>query len=83
VRDGEETLADEAKLVWKEVVGITARDDDILDDWIGGNVGECLFPAGFDRFVGCLGYGFGVATNGVGACAVAAIEATDGCCWVR
>lgn len=73
----EEAVTDEAQLVGEEVVGITARDDDVLDDGVGGDVGKGLLPAGFNRLVGLLGHGFGVAADGVGTGAVAAVETTD------
>ena len=77
MRSGKKAVADEAQLVREKIVGITTGDNDILDYWIGGDVGEGFFPAGFDRLVGGLGYGLGVTADGVGACAVAAVETTD------
>ena len=80
--DCEESFADEAELVGEKVVRIATGDDHVLDDGVGGDVGECFLPTGLDRLVGCLGYGFGVAADGVGAGAVSAVEATHGCCWM-
>jgi hypothetical protein len=82
VRNGEETIADEAKLVGEEIVGVTAREDDVLDGGVGGDVGQGFFPSGFDGFIRCLCDGFGVPADCIGACAEAAVETTDRGCWM-
>lgn len=73
MRDREEPVADEAQLVGEEVVRIASRNDNVLDHGIGGDIGKGFFPTGFDGFIGCLGDGFGVPTDRVGACAIAAV----------
>jgi hypothetical protein len=82
VRNGEHAVADGAQLFRVQVIRVTTRDDNVLDGWRGGDVGEGVFPAAFAGLVGGLDDGIRVAADSVGARAVSAVQATDGCCWM-
>ena len=64
-----------------QVVGVAARDHNVLQLGLAGDVGEGFFPAAAARFERGFGYCGGVGADGVGARAEGAVGRADGGGW--
>lgn len=81
VRDIDETLADVLDVLWIEIVGVAARDHDVLELRGGFDVVEDFLPAATGGLEGRFGYGVGVGAYGVGSSTEEAICWADRSCW--
>ena len=70
-------------MLWCERVRISARNDDVADDGIGGNIFEHGVPATKCRLEGIFSNKKSVGSNRVGTRAVAAVERAVRCCFAQ
>jgi hypothetical protein len=78
VGNSKETVADEAQVLWLKGVRITAGDDDVADDRVGGDILEHSLPTAKGRLEGGFSDGRGIGSDSVGTGAEAAVERAMG-----
>lgn len=76
MRDGKQSVADEAQMLWLKRVGVSARDDNVIYDWVRRDVVEHSLPATKDGLERGFSDGRGIGSDGIRTGAETAIKGT-------